>query len=159
MGLSLYLWPRTLNVCTFTNVYAVHFHDIYFMPLFFCFSRLQHFTKYFSIPFARARTHNHMHALLFFVSVGDLSVCVYLPGLYWKCNYRDFRRKMGENREMEEEEERHEHCKQIITIIEKKWHAKKNMCAHVFSLLWDERDWNEWMDGKTKWQRMEKIAV
>lgn len=32
MGLSLVAFTKC--VCTFTNVYAVHFHDIYFMPFF-----------------------------------------------------------------------------------------------------------------------------
>lgn len=75
---SIYLWPCLLNVCKFTNVYAVHSHDIYFMPLFFLSTTTFHhislycmhtFTRthtttsmhfFFSRPFVIARTHTHI---------------------------------------------------------------------------------------------------
>lgn len=101
---------KCVRACICECVCSSFSRYIYFMPL------LHRKFSYSMHTIAR------IHAFLFFrlaVSVIALFLreFVFLPGLYWKCNYRDFRRKMGENREMKEE--RQEHCEQIIKNIER----------------------------------------
>lgn len=105
---------KCVYICAFTNVYAVHFHDIYFMPFF----RLN-ISPYFLFHI-HLRAHTYMHFFFLFVCfwaifrtsylaiqleayvwVWSECICIYLPGLHWKCNYRDFRRKMGGKRDGE----------------------------------------------------------
>lgn len=69
MGLS---FGRAYKMCTFYEcVYAVHFHDIYFMPTFFRLNILPNiFYSMHTFARAHALTHrNHFFSFLFYLSV------------------------------------------------------------------------------------------